>query len=537
MQEPPSKLVGYDNPKARTNRELLLLLNGLENQYVSFLKKDPSTGKMTPYAAILTDYFLHPETYLFPIDELLGADLDIDAYHSINTSYRRGHGYAKALRDKITDPITNKPFHIPARKTKDLSKLGALYVDCDCYNIGLSPAYVQYKITELVDAGKLPQPSYFKDSGAGLWAFWLLTETKAFNRSDFDQIPTYRRIQRTIVRTLKHLGADPNCTDATRITRNHGSLNSKTKTRVRMHVVHINGKIPRYDLAYLEDFFQCYPEYKLNPLDVESLHPYQPITAQQLKLKGPPRDVDEATRQKSQCKYRGRWKLQLTRFWALVEDVRGLIPDGQRHDHDYILGHFLKHLTRDDPDRTKTITAAATRLHRCFANPETHPLEESIATITAAAAQPLDGQFAKLTNQRIADRLRITKAEAETINEQIKRRRSEGWPSASDQEPATKPKTRKEQKRERIEYLKTIQRHLGKPSFQEIADDLTDRGLPCDKTMVCREWRSIHPPELSPLLPLDAAPPIEFSIKKPEPAKILTPDEFSVELAKALGSI
>ena len=535
-----SNLVVFDNPTKRTNRELELLI-GDQTGYVSFLVKDPTTGKVRQYAGIHTDYVRHPSNYLFNLWDLVDSDLDVDAYHTINLSYRRGHFYSSFLRDRIVDPTTQKPFHVPARKVKDLSHLGALYVDCDCYNLGLTAPYVQYKITELVDAGKLPQPSYFKDSGQGLWAFWLLKETKAFNNSRFDQVPTYRRIQKTIVRRLKHLGADAGCTDAARITRNHGSLNSKSKTRVRMHVVYIDGKIPRYDLAELEDFFGCYPAYYLNPFDVLSVQPYQTADVQPA-ITGP--NLTDATRRTGRPN--PRWPLDLARFWALVEDVRGLIQPGRRHAHAFILGAILKHLIKDESTRAATITAAAERLHQCFQDPETHPLADVIDAITAAAKPPLDDNWPKIPHQEIANRLAITTAEAEQINEQIYRRRSKGWPPAEGEEPTKRSLSlslnQREQKARRIEILKGWHRdRKDRPSYKDLAKLLSERyRLPCDASTVCRDWRTVEAmAKRSPLLPLEATEAITAaataSTKRTE-SKSLTPAEFTAALKDLVGS-
>ena len=523
-----SNLAVFDNPTQRTNRELELLI-GNQTGYLSFLVKDQNTGKLRPYAGIHTDYVRHPNDYLFNLWDLVNIDLDVDAYHTINLSYRRGHFYSSFLRDRIVDAITNKPFHVPARKTKDLSHLGALYVDCDCYNLGLTAPYVQYKITELVDAGKLPQPSYFKDSGQGLWAFWLLKETKAFNNSSFDQVPTYRRIQRTIVRRLKHLGADANCTDAARITRNHGSLNSKSKTRVRMHAVYIDGKIPRYDLAELEDFFGCYPEYNLDPVDVLSVQPYQPTDVQPaIKRTGRPNP---------------RWPLDLSRFWALVEDVRGLIPPGSRNAHALVLGAILKHLIKDESTRAATITAAAKRLYQCFKEPESHPLADVIEAITAAAAPPLNDEWPKIPHQEIANRLAITTTEAEQINEQIYRRRSQGWPPAEGEEPTQRSLTRNEQKARRIDILKHWQDvRRGRPTCKELAELLTNNyDLPCDASTVCRDLKAARTmAKQSPPLPLDVIDTITTaaaaSTKNTQRARTLTPAEVEAELRDLVGS-
>lgn len=534
-----NELVGYDNPTKRTNQELAQLYAGIDG-YIAFLVKDQTTGKMRMHSGIPTEFLHHPDRYLFNLWDLIDRDLDVDGYHSINASYRRGHGYSKQLRSDIVDPITQKPFHIPARKTKDLSNLGALYVDCDCYAKNLSAAYVQYQITEMVDAGELPQPSYFKDSGQGLWAFWLLTPTKAFNKSPFDQIPSYRRIQRTIVRKLKHLGADANCTDATRITRNHGSLNSKSKTRVRMHLVYIDGKVPRYDLAYLEDFFGCYPEYKLNPLDVESVQPYRLAAEDPPAITGSQSQPPRASKRTGRVN--ARWPLELKRFWVLTEDIRGIVPEGRRNAHAFVLGHILKHLLGSDPNRAAAITTAAKRLHDCCANPETKPLDELTKELTAAAEPSLDADDNPiLSHQDIANRLAITTNESKLINEQIHRRRSKGWPPAEGEEPATRALTRKEQKARRLEILKgwypSIMGQHKKPSFASLAERLTDMGLPCDASTVCREWRLILPPpdHIQKLLDLDAAPPIEFSFKKPEPTKTLTPSEVVDELRRLEG--
>lgn len=534
----PTKLRGFDNPTKRTNRELKLLV-GDSDGFVSFLVKDPETGKLRPYASIPTDYVRSPEKYLFNLWDLVEQDLDVDAYHSINLSYRRGHGYSRFLRNRFVDPTTQKPLHIPARKTSDLSHLGALYVDVDCYTHNLTAPYVQYKITELVDAGKLPQPSYFKDSGQGLWAFWLLNTTKAFNRTPFDQVPAYRRIQRTIVRRLKHLGADANCTDATRITRNHGSLNSKTSTRVRMHVVYVDGKIPRYNLEDLEDFFGCYPEYYLNPRDVESVQPYQPTDGKPAITNDQPRIVDASKRT---GRANSRWPLDLMRFWALVEDVRGLIPPGRRHAHAFVLGAILKHLLKDQDTRAATITAAAERLYRCFQDPETHPLADVVDTITAAAEPPLDDKWPKIHHQEIADRLAITTAEAEQINEQIHRRRSKGWPPAEGEKPIARPLTRNEQRAARIALLKGWQGAKRTMSFKELAERLTNQHkLPCDASTVYRDWQRIpkvKSPVVQMTLDLDVGQAITTAAAALNPSqgtKTLTAAEVEAELRKVVG--
>jgi len=146
---------------------------------------------------------------------------------------------------------------LPRGRGKHLRYLNACYVDIDCYRQGLRPGAVMGRVMEAVGEQVIPSPTVFGFSGRGVWLFWLLRDVgephlrqRAFPEKQY----LYARVQRELWDRLKHLGADANALDSSRVTRIPGSINSKVEERVH-HFASLtpDGQLREYSLAELAE--------------------------------------------------------------------------------------------------------------------------------------------------------------------------------------------------------------------------------------------------------------------------------------------
>jgi hypothetical protein len=110
----------------------------------------------------------------------------------------------------------------------------AIAVDLDYYKVagwsGCDPRYVLAAVLEHLVAAGVPGPPLAVSTGRGLQLAWLVTPTK--NRA----APKARATMRGLVRLLVSFGADPACTDLTRVFRLPGTVNSKNGAVARLLV-------------------------------------------------------------------------------------------------------------------------------------------------------------------------------------------------------------------------------------------------------------------------------------------------------------
>ena len=115
-------------------------------------------------------------------------------------------------------------FKFHRRRTIDLVSLNALWVDCDFYkkradwSLGIDALYA---LLTACDGEFLPHPSYVVGTGRGLCGVWLVEVLPP------GALPRWRVAGESLVERFLGFGADTGCTDASRIFRLGGSLNSK----------------------------------------------------------------------------------------------------------------------------------------------------------------------------------------------------------------------------------------------------------------------------------------------------------------------
>ena len=143
--------------------------------------------------------------------------------------------------------ITQNRFFGPRRRVANLAQLDALFCDLDFYKIaelvGIDPArVVDMAMWALARAG-IPTPNFALNTGRGLALIWLHSPVPR------PALPRWRLCQQRIHNVLRSLGADPMATDAARVLRLVGSVNSKSGCFVKP----LWPVLPTYEFDYLAD--------------------------------------------------------------------------------------------------------------------------------------------------------------------------------------------------------------------------------------------------------------------------------------------
>lgn len=128
--------------------------------------------------------------------------------------------------------FSQNTFYIPARKVENIRQLRSLFVDIDCYSLGYTPEEIAYIIYSELQEKSFPLPNRIIFSGRGLVPIWDIEP------APYKAIPLWQTMIHYLVNSLKKYGADPHCTDASRIFRADGSINSKNGKEVKVLFIH-----------------------------------------------------------------------------------------------------------------------------------------------------------------------------------------------------------------------------------------------------------------------------------------------------------
>lgn len=123
-------------------------------------------------------------------------------------------------------------FMFPVRKTIYVQQLRSFYIDLDCYKMGLTPDQVLWQLETDHFNSTMPTPNYVILSGRGLALVWLIRPAPAA------ALPLWQFTQDWLCKQLAHLGADPVATDAARVLRLAGTINSKNNAVVQVLQCH-----------------------------------------------------------------------------------------------------------------------------------------------------------------------------------------------------------------------------------------------------------------------------------------------------------
>lgn len=214
--------------------------------------------------------------------------LERDAYAGINPTYRTGvrtrtrEVYKPAVIDgqhvEALTPQTSRSFikpgtgglRWPHRRSEDVRWLTACYVDVDgrsAETITDGPGSVA-NLLRAVHAELVPPPSFIIASGRGAWGFWQLVDERnpaegvkrigrAWHQPDTScrasryALSLHHAVNVALAARLQPIGAD-HATDAARLVRVLGSLNSASDTRVDvLPMLDSSGLMRAYTLSEL----------------------------------------------------------------------------------------------------------------------------------------------------------------------------------------------------------------------------------------------------------------------------------------------
>lgn len=144
--------------------------------------------------------------------------------------------------------LTINSFYIPQRKISCVRQINAFWVDLDYYKIDKYKNKTTYEMIEIMRADgmfKDLEPSFYVDSGNGLYIFYLIEDVPKQSKK------LWSKIENKIVEKFTLYGADKGAKDIPRFLRIPGSINSKTGRRARLILP--NQEPIRYELNKIRD--------------------------------------------------------------------------------------------------------------------------------------------------------------------------------------------------------------------------------------------------------------------------------------------
>ena len=124
--------------------------------------------------------------------------------------------------------ISINTFYSTFRRLEYLKELKAQFIDLDIYNTKFSKDQIIMHLEEDYFNKSIPRPNLIIDSGRGLYLIWLI------NKVPSKALPLWKAIEEYLYSVLKPFGADRQALDPTRVLRVPGSINSKSKTEVKI---------------------------------------------------------------------------------------------------------------------------------------------------------------------------------------------------------------------------------------------------------------------------------------------------------------
>ena len=186
---------------------------------------------------------LRQEEYSEPINYLDRVHSDSKGWITkaeMNCGYKQWHyRYNELLEQDFNQEnvyISLNTFYSTFRRLEYLKELKAQFIDLDIYKTKFSKEQIIMHLEADYFNKSIPRPNLIIDSGRGLYLIWLLNSVPS------KALPLWKAIEEYLYSVLKPFGADRQALDPTRILRVPGSINSKSKTTVKV--------IEQYDYIY-----------------------------------------------------------------------------------------------------------------------------------------------------------------------------------------------------------------------------------------------------------------------------------------------
>lgn len=151
-----------------------------------------------------------------------------------NGNFKQYHYRIDELQQKLSEwtgqniYFSQNTFYRPQRRIENIRQLRSLYVDIDCYTKELSPQQVLMYLDSEYFNQTIPEPNYIIFSGRGIVLVWLIEPVP------FKALPLWQAVENFLFKQLESFGADSKATDAARVFRIAGTVNSKNSKNVKV---------------------------------------------------------------------------------------------------------------------------------------------------------------------------------------------------------------------------------------------------------------------------------------------------------------
>jgi len=178
-----------------------------------------------------------------------GADGWITFARIENGVFRQWHfrpeEASAALSEWIGEDVyfSQNTFYRPVRRVENVRQLRALYVDVDFYMLNFSPEWVIGHMETFIFGERVPEPNLIIHSGRGFVVVWLIEPVPGKKA-----LPLWQAVERHFAAQFRDIGGDPRATDAARVFRIAGSINSRNGAEVTVQFRHPY----RYQLRQLQ---------------------------------------------------------------------------------------------------------------------------------------------------------------------------------------------------------------------------------------------------------------------------------------------
>ncbi|MEC1387347.1 hypothetical protein [Aerococcus viridans] len=128
--------------------------------------------------------------------------------------------------------FSQNTFFKPRRCIENIRQLRSLYIDLDFYLFNYDSSWILGKLEHEFFGESIPEPNILIFSGQGLVLIWLLEPVP------HQALPLWQATQNHFLKLLKGLGGDEKASDAARVFRIAGSINSKNGAEVQAEYRH-----------------------------------------------------------------------------------------------------------------------------------------------------------------------------------------------------------------------------------------------------------------------------------------------------------
>lgn len=152
--------------------------------------------------------------------------------------FEQRHFRKEEISEKLSEWIgedvyfSQNTFYKPSRRIEHIRQLRALFADVDCYLLNYSPEWVIGKMELELFGQSVPNPNFIIHSGRGFVPIWLIEPLPVL------ALPLWQAVERYLAEQFKKLGGDTKATDAARVFRIDGTINSKNGAEVTVHYRH-----------------------------------------------------------------------------------------------------------------------------------------------------------------------------------------------------------------------------------------------------------------------------------------------------------